>query len=648
MAALKVTPSTGVSVETSDHRNDWQSLEATEKFVAERPWEQVFPDAEKRMWMNGETAAQMEFAQKIRAEGWDHSIDGPWKIDKKLIRNDRYVLITTVFMLAPKILLLALPTYVLILPCVLGANWWGRSMPVPTDRPKNSLPWSWLRILLMPFFAMSVVLALLGLVYDHACHFAFGWLFWVCRGCPSLTNSMEALRPFRGGPLLIRYIWRDVGLCLAGQSLRHGRCVDAGCCAHTRGAFLIAWHFSIMVLLIPTTKYWLNANFWVYDLGVRYVQQITTRMDDLGVPACVRTSQKIISQSVQEENMRARIDAWRFVPHYPYPWPETKRRFSIGMQQAGKMFTLLVHTTHARMEVDGCTEQLLLSNSAQVPIYRVMLWYNNVSPPRRWKRALLPRAPSCRPHASRPLAAQRHLIVSSQRAHTRVHALAPQPYHIFTGFVEASVSTGGSQGEKPDSGEHPMWLVSGHSPMTAGRFSLTGTGMIDRFFDRWLPVFVEEMRRVATGNDTYAKEMRTEVISADGRSNPLPPGEQAMDDPNLDPIEQGRHVIPDVDQVKQGVAEARVEVKDALKHKTEQSKEALAHGVDQLKTAAHHVSESAQQTVKEGAGKVGEASHAVIAPIKAAIEQKTLQPVVEVDAGPSEVVVDVANASANE
>jgi len=329
------------------------------------------------------------------------------------------------------------------------------------------------------------------------------------------------------------------------------------------------------------------------------VQQITTRMDDLGVPACVRTSQKIISQSVQEENMRARIDAWRFVPHYPYPWPETKRRFSIGMQQAGKMFTLLVHTTHARMEVDGCTEQLLLSNSAQVPIYRVMLWYNN-------------------------------------------------PYHIFTGFVEASVSTGGSQGEKPDSGEHPMWLVSGHSPMTAGRFSLTGTGMIDRFFDRWLPVFVEEMRRVATGNDTYAKEMRTEVISADGRSNPLPPGEQAMDDPNLDPIEQGRHVIPDVDQVKQGVAEARVEVKDALKHKTEQSKEALAHGVDQLKTAAHHVSESAQQTVKEGAGKVGEASHAVIAPIKAAIEQKTLQPVVEVDAGPSEVVVDVANASANE
>ncbi len=29
------------------------------------------------------------------------------------------------------------------------------------------------------------------------------------------------------------------------------------------------------------------------------------------------------------------------------------------------MFTLLVHTTHAMTEVEGCTEQLLLSNSAQ-------------------------------------------------------------------------------------------------------------------------------------------------------------------------------------------------------------------------------------------------------------------------------------------
>ena len=41
-----------------------------------------------------------------------------------------------------------------------------------------------------------------------------------------------------------------------------------------------------------------------------------------------------------------------------------------------------------------------------------------------------------------------------------------------------------------------MWLVSGHSPLTAGRLSVTGSGMIDRFFDRWLPLFVDEMRRL--------------------------------------------------------------------------------------------------------------------------------------------------------
>ena len=43
--------------------DDWQSLKATERFVAEQPWKQVFPDVAKRMWMNGETKAQLAFAE---------------------------------------------------------------------------------------------------------------------------------------------------------------------------------------------------------------------------------------------------------------------------------------------------------------------------------------------------------------------------------------------------------------------------------------------------------------------------------------------------------------------------------------------------------------------------------------------------------
>lgn len=294
----------------------------------------------------------------------------------------------------------------------------------------------------------------------------------------------------------------------------------------------------------------MNANFWVYELGIRLVQQITTTMEDLGVPRCVKTAQKIISQSVQEVDIQNHIESWRFVPHYPYPMIGTSRRFSIGMQQGGKMFTLLVHTTHARMEVDGCTEQLLVSNSAQVPVYRVMLWHNN-------------------------------------------------PYHFFTGFVEASISTGGSQTDKPDSGEHPMWLVSGHSPMTAGRLSITGTGMIDRFFDNWLPVFVEEMRRIATGDDAYAKAQHREVMSADGASVPLAPGQEAMDDPNMDRVQQGEQVIPDRDEIKKELERVQERAQQRLEEAKHKAGDLVQHTAERLETAAHEIGHKAKPLLRQ-------------------------------------------------
>lgn len=39
-----------------------------------------------------------------------------------------------------------------------------------------------------------------------------------------------------------------------------------------------------------------------------------------------------------------------------------------------------------------------------------------------------------------------------------------------------------------------MWLCTGHSALSAGRSSFTGSGMVDAFFDYWLPVFVHELR----------------------------------------------------------------------------------------------------------------------------------------------------------
>merc|ERR1711924_571810 len=122
-------------------------------------------------------------------------------------------------------------------------------------------------------------------------------------------------------------------------------------------------------------------------------------------------------------------------------------------------------------EVDGSTEQFILSNSVAMPVYRVMLWYDN-------------------------------------------------PYHFFTGFVEASLSTGGtSQADKKHGGEHPMWLVSAPSPFLSHRDSQTGVGMIDAFFDFWLPTFVDAVRALIRGK-TIAREMHQEVVSKDGVSRP--------------------------------------------------------------------------------------------------------------------------------
>ena len=44
----------------------------------------------------------------------------------------------------------------------------------------------------------------------------------------------------------------------------------------------------------------------------------------------------------------------------------------------------------------------------------------------------------------------------------------------------------------------------------------------DRFFDRWLPVFVDEVRGLLRGHD-IARTMHQEVVSKDGISRPVAP-----------------------------------------------------------------------------------------------------------------------------
>ena len=110
-------------------------------------------------------------------------------------------------------------------------------------------------------------------------------------------------------------------------------------------------------------------------------------------------SRQIICRSIHEKHLSRRVDLWAFVPHYPYPPPG--RRWACGMQKPSSS-SLITHTTHAVAIAEGSSEPLALSNPIHEPIWRVMLWYSN-------------------------------------------------PYHFFTGFVEASVSAG--HGERPQA-EH--------------------------------------------------------------------------------------------------------------------------------------------------------------------------------------------------
>lgn len=239
-----------------------------------------------------------------------------------------------------------------------------------------------------------------------------------------------------------------------------------------------------MLLFIPWFKYYVTVNPWLQNLDHRFTSQITTSMSDIA-PAehCASILQEIVSRAKHHPGRARKVDLWSFVPHYPSPPPG--RRYALGLQQGYinplMQILLIVHTTHANSCDGNSTEQHVASNSCQLPIYRVILWYNN-------------------------------------------------PYHFLTAWVEASISTGGpSQPEKVDGVEHPMWGVSSASPLSAGRASLTGLGVIDSFFDYWLPVLVHELRyshhRMAGKSHQealqIANDMYQEVHSKDGISRPI-------------------------------------------------------------------------------------------------------------------------------
>eukprot|EP00418_Pyrodinium_bahamense_P018264 CAMPEP_0179124908 /NCGR_PEP_ID=MMETSP0796-20121207/59049_1 /TAXON_ID=73915 /ORGANISM="Pyrodinium bahamense, Strain pbaha01" /LENGTH=590 /DNA_ID=CAMNT_0020823587 /DNA_START=47 /DNA_END=1819 /DNA_ORIENTATION=+ len=445
-----------------------------------RRWERVTVSETLRMKLNGESEAQMVHARAIKAAGGvslagnfgpgipeskrcDTSIDQDWPIDASACarRSDFYVVITTGVWLGVKIPIFAVPMLVSHVLPMLVVRLYMSVLPDGTDRVSRSCAFYALYALALVLAVPAIVLIFLSYVLDCIAYYSFSLFFCTCtwRWLRAM-DSFEKIRPYREGPSFADHL-PDLFVALVGQTSR-------------QTVFETTYMLACMWLLIPWLKYYVNCNPWIYDLNHRLCQQISTEMADLGgADSVADRARYLISCAREDRGTAERLDIWSFVPHYPLPPPD--RRWALGLQAGGAAypgkFTLIVHTTHAIQSVRDVTEQFVLSNCCEQPIYRVMLWYNN-------------------------------------------------PYHFLTGWVEASVSNGQpSQLNKAFGGEHPMWLVTARSPLVAGRDSWTGSGMIDAFFDYWLPVFVHEMRRQVLGREAADRKYQ-QVSSKDGISPP--------------------------------------------------------------------------------------------------------------------------------
>lgn len=318
---------------------------------------------------------------------------------------------------------------------------------------RDTLDWK-LHCIIQFLLSLPVqVLALVTLVYSHLIMTIFGSLYLLIN---SAMHCREPADRFLSNLEVIAPYNEGPNLYLHFED-----CVAAVAgSVYRQGLFEFTISFANMFIINPWMKYWWTGNIYLEDLGERFITQIGQSLKDVGVDGFDINARKAISRAKHNPSDRQAIDSYFFAPHYPYPPPG--RRYAIGMQHT-KSVTTFVHTTHFRSpEVSDEGPIVTLSRSAILPLYRVMLWRNN-------------------------------------------------PYHIYTGYVEANISNGlPSQPEKYLSGEHPMWLVNSRNKLAADRNVSISLGSIDNFFDRFLPQFNHFIRL-----NTVGKEAADAGLAAD-------------------------------------------------------------------------------------------------------------------------------------
>ena len=304
----------------------------------------------------------------------------------------------------------------LALPVMTLAKLYGAFLPEPCpEMDRGALGFKVLTMVCIPLATPLVLVMISSLVVDFIAMNSFGLIYALFSGrlfSGSVAKSWSVIGPYQGGPSLLAHL-PDILVCFVGMLQR-------------QGLIAFALLFGMMCSINPWVKYWIVVNPWLQDLEERLITQISTRMDDMPMPVVSATFRHQVSCLKQGKRLRNRISELMFCPHYPYPPPD--RRWALGMQKAKAVVTI-VHSTHfqsgsstdehgyalpgrggAPFPTAGEFENQIISNSMTDPAvgYRVILWHNN-------------------------------------------------PYHIYTGWVEAGVTTGEPNQPNKNRGlEHPM------------------------------------------------------------------------------------------------------------------------------------------------------------------------------------------------
>ena len=381
----------------------------------------------RHVYPTGETIALLKRFDDLRQEDAEQSpyYNASWDINKDFDIVDFFQGAVMLLVLVPQVILLYPILFITLLPPVF-VNLLYITFMVP--RVCETIPRTFCWRVNCFFQALlcipAAVIALASLSISRLFMLLFGALYCTFQrnGWSRYRRNVDVIKPFCGGPSLLSY-FPDCIAAAAGMVYR-------------RGILEFVSSFSLMFIINPWIKYWVTGNVYTADLGIRYVTQVGEPMDDMTIEQVKRNFRHYISRAknIRESNSFI-CNPLLFCPHFPYP--ATKRRiWALGLEHS--TIAAFVHTTHFKSKSScssgegakpGC-----LSRSAAVPIYRVILWRNN-------------------------------------------------PYHIYTGIVEACIS------KKRQALEHPMWLISSHQKLAADSKVCLSTGWIDIFFEQFIPHF---------------------------------------------------------------------------------------------------------------------------------------------------------------